>query len=295
MSYRLKVSEPLGEAVPRIICEQIERVRDELSDQRDPVAAVHEARKSLKRIRALLKLVRPGLDAAVYDREANRYRTIAGELSPTRDRDVMASSLTSMIKVARADEAPALLDIKAKLLTPAASGDSSGPRQHDGVLAKLAEAQAAAQGLVVEGDADTVKQGLRNAYRKGRRLQRRAYDEASDETFHELRKSVQLHWRHMQLLQKSWPELFAARIEAARSLSQMLGDQQDMAVLIEAIKARDDLPEDAAATVLGVARASQRRARKQAPAIGEQLYAQRSGDFARSTVAIWTAAANLED
>jgi CHAD domain-containing protein len=294
MAYRLKVSEPLAEALPRIVCEQIERIRETLSDQRDSVTSVHETRKCLKRIRALLKLARPGLHAAVYDCEANRYRTIAGTFSAARDRDVMASTLADLIKSARADERDALVAIQEKVLSSTVPVSSEIIRRRETDLAILAEAEAAALALVVEGHADTLQHGLRATYRKGRRLQREAYDDGSDEAFHELRKSVQVHWRHMQLFQKAWPEMYSARIEAARSLSQMLGDVQDMAVLIEAIKARDDLPDDAASTVVGVARASQRRARKSAPAIGQQIFAQRSGEFARCTIEIWTAAANLE-
>ena len=60
-----------------------------------------------------------------------------------------------------------------------------------------------------------------------------AYDEPSDESFHTMRKAVQWHWRQMSLLARAWPDEFAVRVTAARELSQMLGDDHDLAMLID--------------------------------------------------------------
>ncbi len=54
---------------------------------------------------------------------------------------------------------------------------------------------------------------------------------ATDEDFHALRKSVQQHWRHMQLLSRAWPEALSARADEAKALSQLLGEDHDLYVL----------------------------------------------------------------
>jgi CHAD domain-containing protein len=293
MAYRLKLREPLGEAVPRILIDQIGRIRREIADNHDSVTAVHETRKCLKRIRALLKLLRPGLASEVYGHEAARYRTIASSLSSSRDRDVIAATLTHLAgNECSTEEAEAIAVVKGMILSETAVIGNNAMQLE--LITALDQAQIAAGSLIVTGETETLQEGLAAAYRKGRRLQNHAYDDGSDEAFHDLRKAVQLHWRHMQLLQKAWPEMFAARIEAARSLSQMLGDVQDMAVVIAAIKSREDVGDDAAAAVVGVARAAQRKARKLAPPLGEQLFAQSSRSFAKSTIVIWEAAGKLE-
>ncbi len=294
MAYRLKFGEPLSEAAPRIIVDQIDRIGREMADAQNAVTAVHESRKCLKRVRAFLKLVRPGLEPEIYQFEAARYRTIAGLMSQTRDRDVMAATLTSLTGngSCSVEEAASIAEVKRSLLGDHPPAESSVPKTE--VIAMLSQARTAAEALTAQGDTETLEKGLRAAYRKGRHLQNHAYEDGSDEAFHDLRKAVQLHWRHMQLLQKAWPDMFSARIEAARTLSQMLGDVQDIAVLIAAIKSRDDLNDDAASAVMGVARASQRKARKSAPPLGEQLFAQSSRSFAKSTIAIWEAAGKLE-
>ncbi len=62
MAYRLKQSESVMEGVRRIGEEQIAEAIDELRDE--CIArhqAVHQVRKRFKRMRGLLRLVRPGI------------------------------------------------------------------------------------------------------------------------------------------------------------------------------------------------------------------------------------------
>ena len=60
MSYTLSFSEPPAESVERVRCEQLEAAADGLAQHgEDPVEAVHDARKRLKKTRSLLRLARP--------------------------------------------------------------------------------------------------------------------------------------------------------------------------------------------------------------------------------------------
>ena len=77
MAFRFKLAEPFEEGCKRIAREQIERAQCQLKGSGDPVVAVHETRKSLKRLRALLRLIRPALGEEAYR---------AGECAFARDR-----------------------------------------------------------------------------------------------------------------------------------------------------------------------------------------------------------------
>ena len=81
MPFRFKLTEPFEEGCRRIAREQIERAQCQLKAPGDPVAAVHETRKSLKRLRALLRLVRPALGEQTYREENAQLRSIGGSLS----------------------------------------------------------------------------------------------------------------------------------------------------------------------------------------------------------------------
>ena len=72
-----------------------------------------------------------------------------------------------------------------------------------------------------------VVEGLEAAYRKARKAFHHSYKEPSDETFHAWRKKVQLHWRHMSLLSRGWPEAMSARAGEAKELSRLLGEDHD--------------------------------------------------------------------
>src|SRR5512138_742089 len=98
MAYRLKLKEPLLKGVRRIAGEQLGNAAARLKSDSDIETCIHEARKSLKRTRALLRLVRPGLGDARF-REANaRLRDIARGLSAARDRDVVRALLTGLLE-----------------------------------------------------------------------------------------------------------------------------------------------------------------------------------------------------
>src|SRR4051812_44625789 len=85
MSYRFELREEVGSSFTRIATEQIDRVLRDLKPSKDANLAVHEGRKSLKRLRALLRLVRPGIGDATFKAENARFRDIGALFSADRD------------------------------------------------------------------------------------------------------------------------------------------------------------------------------------------------------------------
>src|SRR4029079_19518957 len=105
MTYRFKLQEPIGPGVRRIGLEQIEIAEAKLSSKEDVAAAIHDARRCLKRVRALLRLIRPGLEEDVYRREVERLASTGKLLSGARDLDVMRQTLRKL--ESRLDAMPA--------------------------------------------------------------------------------------------------------------------------------------------------------------------------------------------
>ena len=88
MAFRFKLNEPVQKGFRRIALEQIERAERELSASENAEVATHETRKCIKRVRALLRIGRPGLGEPVYRSENARMREIAWLCSwQTRDSD----------------------------------------------------------------------------------------------------------------------------------------------------------------------------------------------------------------
>ena len=80
---------------------------------------------------------------------------------------------------------------------------------------------------------EAIGPGLARGYRRGRRALREAVDRPTDEHVHEWRKSVKTLWYHVRLLEPAAPSVFAPAIEALDHLAEALGDDHDLAVLVE--------------------------------------------------------------
>ncbi|HST38572.1 MAG TPA: CHAD domain-containing protein, partial [Conexibacter sp.] len=97
MSYRLSLADAPSESIRACAREQLNgAVRELESPGDDPAKAIHQARKHLKKTRALLRLVRPALGNTVYHAENDALRDAAGKLSATRDADVLVATVDAL-------------------------------------------------------------------------------------------------------------------------------------------------------------------------------------------------------
>ena len=95
MSYGLTFDETPAESVQRVRREQLEAAAEGLEHghEDDPVEAVHDARKRIKKTRALLRLARPGMKNKAYRRHNRALRDTGRGMSGARDADVVAETV----------------------------------------------------------------------------------------------------------------------------------------------------------------------------------------------------------
>ncbi len=293
MAYRLKLKEPIGRAVKRIGREQIERATTALQAS-DAVDGIHQTRKAIKRLRALLRLIRPGIEKAQY----KQLNTILGDagrkLSATRDRDVLARTIAGLME---AGEVPTRA-----ARTAADTLIASGSHAH---VADADAARQAARALLVEaGEAwlelkpdpdgfEVIAAGLE----RGMTELAAAYSDGTrddDEAIHDLRKCVQRHWRHMQLLEAAWPGYFSARAEEAEALSDLLGRSQDLTLLVHCLEAADPDAKKALDDLAKRAEKERKALRKLGQAHAARLVAESASSHARRAQAYWDAAVAIK-
>ena len=144
---------------------------------------------------------------------------------------------------------------------------------------------------------EALSRGLERCYRKGRRGFREAFRKPSDKSFHAWRKSAQRHWRHMQLIQRAWPEALSARAGEAKELSRLLGEDHDLAVLLAAVTQGSDgaLTRDDIAAVTSLCRSCQAEIRAQAEPRGTRLFAEPADELRRRIEAYWSSACRLAE
>lgn len=270
MVFRFQLIEPFDAGFRRLMLEQIERAEQELSSTGDRAVAVHEMRKSMKRCRALLRMVRPAIGGNIFHGENARFRSAAHHLGGARDQHVIMETLAKL--EAADDGANAPMFVKARKAIADRGDTGVTPGAIAETLKLLEEGREALQGIEFGGETGfaMVREGLEETYRRGRKAFRTAYDHATDEHVHEWRKTVQQHWRQMAALEVSWPDTMKARAGMARRLSQLLGDDHDLAVLIAF--ASGHLDTKTARGLIASARAAQARIRVEAQPLGSQLY-----------------------
>jgi hypothetical protein len=137
--------------------------------------------------------------------------------------------------------------------------------------------------------------GVERSYRRARHKFRGAYENPSDEAFHEWRKTVQQHWRHMQLLSRGWPDVLGGRADEAKELSRLLGEDHDIHVLLAYVAERGKAalsPEEMGA-LENMGRTIQDELRELAKPRGARLFAEPASQVKDQLVLYWSAARDL--
>jgi CHAD domain-containing protein len=206
--------------------------------------AVHEARKALKRLRALLRVSRPALEDARYRRENVVLRDAGRELSDARDAQVMVETLDSLLE-RFADELPAgaWTRLREELARTAAQAQVESSGNYENVLDVLSRTRERVSSwpLPQQNGRASLAQGFAKIYKQGRRAHRQAGAEPSAKSFHELRKRAKDLWHASQLLEAICPEKFKRLAKEAHRLSDLLGDDHDLSVLLDHAGQHPDL------------------------------------------------------
>jgi CHAD domain-containing protein len=247
MAYRLSLDD-LAASVRRVAGDQLGTAADGLEDPGDPVEAVHDARKRLKKSRALLRLARPAMRADAFRAYNRELRDQGRALSGARDADVMVETVDALAahntrRVKRAH----FMAVRGRFVTgtDGALPEHRVPQLADGVdrwpLGGISS--------------DTLVEAIETTYRRGRKA---AAKPATTENLHEWRKRVKDLWYQARLLGNK------RLAKDAKALSKPLGDDHDLAVLSAELPPGDPLQ-----PLIADRRAElQTQARK----LGERLY-----------------------
>ena len=293
MPYRLRHGETVATGIPRIVREQIDRALAEV-DELDRAEAIHQVRKRCKKIRGVLRMVRKPLEKDdLYGLENAWYRDAARRISGVRDADAMIEAFDKLTEgqseVAGSEAVRA--GLVARRDRAAAGAGEESAESLTGVASALREGALRVGSWRIGEGFDAIGPGVAATYARGRTAMEAAYDDPSPERFHEWRKRAKYHWYHCRILEDLWKPVMAGRVEALSDLSDLLGDDHDLAVLSETIGGS---PEDFSdggglAAVLGMAERRRRELQAEARAIGEKVYAEKPKAFTRRFRHYWDA------
>jgi CHAD domain-containing protein len=297
VSFTLDPMTPIPQAVPAAARSQLEAILSALSGDAGlgPDEATHDARKRTKKLRALLRLVRPVLADGIYRRENEALRDAARQLSAVRDAWVLVEALDGLMTPAsdaltEHSVAPlrAALTREHRALQSGRGDDDTLARaaaHYEQVLARVGEWSVPDRGW------KSLEDGLEAVVRGGRRHMTRACSEGRPEDFHEWRKQVKYLRHQLELVRPVWPEVLEAMAGTAAEAGDLLGTDHDLAVLRERVLAESALTPETRQALLD--RIDERRSdcQRKAVVLGRRLYAEKPSALTNRLRRLWKAAA----
>jgi hypothetical protein len=256
----LQPGEPPAQALKRMALGQLDMALELLEDGGRGASAaeatVHDTRKALKRLRALLRLLEGELTRAELAREQAALRRAARELAGARDAEVMLNTLEALIErhPRKLGRRKGVRRLRRALLAQRERA-AQATLDHGDTLAVITtelrglRARVELWDLRAGGESQQVASGLSKLYAQGRiRHERAARRKGKDSAaMHEWRKHVK-HLRYAaEMLERhppaqTKPSRRAAQLQrvAARAdrLAETLGEEHDLAVLGDWVKQR---------------------------------------------------------
>lgn len=289
--------ESVPHAVRRIILVLLDGAMDDLqpSDDAGIDLGVHATRKKVKRIRAVLRLVRGSIGPTIYRTEDVSLRDTTRTISDMRDAAVLIETLDRVCgQHADAIDPDTLEHTRTWLM---ARYDririAAGPQVRTEAVRDLDEirtrfAAYPMQELITD-DFDAVVPGLRRTYRRGRRDHRRSMADPTVHELHEWRKAVKYLRYQMETLETIEPDRIGAIARDLDELGELLGDDHDLAVLADAVRSDPaSIPDGAVGhVILPLIEVDRSRLHQQALRIGHTRFAERSRDFEARIAGYW--------
>ena len=239
MAYQLKASESVSKEIKRIATEQIDKAIADLSatDETTVDEAVHQARKRLKKTKAVVRLVRDRIGKDLYKQENARYRDIGRKLANLRDAKVQIGTLDNL--TARFGDTvaeDAFKDIRREL-------QIDYRREYQRVLDEgiivsvkneLKDAKMQIDDWKIKSSGwKAIDESLKRVYKKGYKGLDRAMSQPTAENLHDWRKRVKYLRYHLCILRPIWSEIMEEWVDRTHDLSDYLGEDHDLAVLQE--------------------------------------------------------------
>ena len=295
VAFEFSADEDVRQSISRTAREQLDRAIEVLSEEldKDPVDAVHTARKAIKKERALLRMGRGTIPRLERSYGNVVLRDAARNLSSIRDAEVAVQTFEHLAE----RFAGQLPESTFAAVREELERDRSSEREraaelsvHEGAVADLRLIRLRLEGWELRRDGwGAIEPGLERTYRDGRDALRRVRRDASVENLHTWRKRVKDLWYELRLLAPVGGPTVRGGAEEAEQLSDVLGDDHDLAVLREILLRKAPTLRADLDALIGLVDYRRDQLQTQARAIGARLYAEKPAAYLRRMRRLWEA------
>jgi CHAD domain-containing protein len=244
MAYKIDFDNPLDDEARRIARELIGEAADLLEKRPEGVhEAIHDARKNIKRIRALYRLIASEIEE-FQAAENDRLRGIASALSHLRDSAVLAETTEYLERETDKQQAKTVIRRLGRAMRKRRDQVTAAGDELEATLALAAaglrEAADAADHLKLakfrKQAIECIADGWRRTSKKALKALAACEHAKDEEPFHDLRKRTQDRFMHATLLHSVWPAGMYALQRQAKLLVDTLGREHDLAMLNEQVR-----------------------------------------------------------
>lgn len=208
---------------------------------KDPDEAVHRVRKELKKLRALLRLVRAGLGESRYKKENRMFRDAARKLADFRDASVSMELVEALRESRKEDlsvDSLRMVDERVRSLHRKARAKGGLRRAAREARRILKRAQKRIRKWPFDDTAGfrPLGGGLKKSYAQGRDAFARCLLHPNARNLHEWRKECKYLRYQLGFLKEAAPEKIMPMSAHLRELADRLGEDHDQAMLAETLE-----------------------------------------------------------
>jgi CHAD domain-containing protein len=293
MAYRIRKEESVKKGLRRILNKETKSAIDVLSSGTQSDEDVHEARKSIKKVRAVLRMIRKDVpDVANLDLE--RLRRAGRLLSPVRDADALLETARDLCRrYPGALSEHTCAEIRRRLANRKQHANRTA--SHDQTRRKAAKTLRGFRKSAKDWNLKTARfarivKRLEQSYRSARKAMAQAQKNQQATDFHEWRKRAKDLWYHLRLFEERMPTL-RREIADLKRLETSLGEDHNLLMLRTQVLGDRALQQDRPALAAVTSRSEHRQAqlRRSALSLGARLFRRKPGFYVRHIRQAWRA------
>ncbi len=296
MGFRLKSGKTVASELRRIVLRQLDRAGAELTAIGDPESdeAIHDARRRVKKIRAIIRLVRPVLDKA-YRRDP-ALRQVSKLLAPVADGQGVIDTLNQLLRRYRRNLPPrTAAAIRADLVARGRRIDSQAKNDHVLEQARQtlrAERQRVKRWRLSTEGFSALAPGLKASVRRARTAMIDAWLHPTAARHHAWRRHVKNHWFHVRLLSARTGNRLQPYQRQLEALDGLLGEFHNLVLLHEVLVSDSALPAREISRCVRIVERYQHELRRHAQVLGLRIYSETPRGFVRRVKSLWQAHAS---
>ncbi len=247
--FSISNTESISINIHRILLEQFHYIiMQSEKDQEEVHESIHETRKSMKRIRAVLRMIRDEIGYSSYYRENTFYRDLSRNLSEIRNFEVLSGSIQNLQKDLSNTIPPDVFALLEGELGRQRNLVMGGPAVLTQMLKEIAGKIKIARDRIYDfpikhNDFRAFEGGLFRMYRQGKQYLSDVRKNPSPNQLHDLRKRLKYFWYQIEILQPIFPGPMKAYAGTLEKIAENLGDYHDLQVLQEFLSELTIIPD----------------------------------------------------